>query len=312
MRKILITGGAGYIGTTLISVLLDHGYEVIVYDNLMYNGDILIPYFRNPNFSFIKGDILETSKLKTAVSKADVIIHLAAIVGYGACNRNPELAQMINASATQQLVNMVSPDQLLLFGSTGSNYGIVNGICTEDTPLNPLSIYAKTKTDAENIVMQHPNSIAYRFATAFGAAPRLRLDLLINELTYLAVSQKYILVYQPDFMRTFIHVQDIARCFIFAINNYTTMKGNVYNVGSNDMNFSKRDICEIIKLKTGCVVYYNDFDTDKDHRNYQVSYDKLNSLGYETSISINDGIDELIKVFEILNLKDKKYVNEGS
>lgn len=311
MKKILITGGAGYIGTTLIPTLLNHGYQVTVYDNLMYNGDILIPYFRNPNFSFIKGDILETKKLQKAVSQSDVIIHLAAIVGYDACNRNVEMAEMINTTATRQLVDMVSNDQLLLFGSTGSNYGIVDGICTEETPLNPLSIYAKTKADAEGIFMQKPNAIAYRFATAFGAAPRLRLDLLINELAYLAVSQKYILVYQPEFMRTFIHVQDIANCFIFAIENYNLMVGNIYNVGSNDMNFTKRDICEKIKEKTNCIVYYNDFDSDKDHRNYEVSYNKISSLGYKTTISIDDGIDELIKVYEVLNLKNKKYVNAG-
>jgi nucleoside-diphosphate-sugar epimerase len=311
MKKILITGGAGYIGTTLVPVLLNLGYDVTIYDNLIYNGDILIPYFSNPKFSFIKGDILETEKLKKAVSHSDVIIHLAAIVGYEACNRNTELAEMINTTATKQLVDMVSSNQLLLFGSTGSNYGIVDGICTEETPLNPLSVYAKTKTNAETIIMQHPNAIAYRFATAFGASPRLRLDLLINELTYLAISQKYILVYQPEFMRTFIHVQDIANCFVFAIKNKDLMRSNVYNVGSNDMNFTKRDICEMIKQKTNCVVYYNDFDSDKDHRDYQVSYDKLNALGYKTTISIDDGIDELIKVYQVLNLKNKKYINAG-
>lgn len=311
MKKVLVTGGAGYIGSSLVPALLDKGYEVIVYDSLMYNGDILIPYFRNPKFSFVKGDILEISKLKKAVSEADVIIHLAAIVGYGACDKNQELAQMVNATATKYLTNMVSKNQLLLFGSTGSNYGKVDGICTETTPLNPLSVYAKTKTEAESIVMQHQNSISYRFATAFGASPRLRLDLLINELTYLAVSQKYVLVYQPDFMRTFIHIQDIVNTFIFAIENANLMKGNVYNAGSNTMNFTKRHICEMIKRKTGCVVYYNDFDNDKDHRDYEVSYDKLSSLGFTPTVTIEQGIDELIKVFGILNLKNKKYVNEG-
>jgi len=311
MKKVLITGGAGFIGSATIPMLLNLDYHVTVYDNLMYNGDTLIPHILNPKFSFIKGDILDTTKLKKAISDADIIIHLAAIVGYEACNKNPELAEIINTRATKQLVDMIKPSQLLLFGSTGSNYGVVDGLCTEETPLNPISTYAKTKTNAELIVMQHPNAIAYRFATAFGVSPRLRLDLLINELTYLATSQKYILVYQPEFMRTFIHVRDIAKSFIFAIENYNLMKGNVYNVGSNDMNFSKKDICEIIKEKTNCIVYYNDFDSDKDHRNYGVSYNKISSLGYETSISIDSGIDELIKVFQVINLKDKKYINAG-
>ena len=184
-------------------------------------------------------------------------------------------------------------------------------MCTEETPLNPTSLYAETKTKAEIEVMNHDRAIAYRFATAFGAAPRLRLDLLVNDLSYLATTQKYILVYQPDFMRTFIHVRDLAQSFLFAIENEEKMVGEVYNVGSNKMNFSKRDVCELIKEKTKCVVYYNDFDSDKDHRNYEVSYNKINSLGFDTTISLEEGIDELVKVYQTLNLKDKRYVNEG-
>ena len=160
--------------------------------------------------------------------------------------------------------------------------------------------------------MSHSNTIAYRFATAFGSSPRLRLDLLINELTYLAVTQGYIMVYQPEFMRTFIHVRDLVKSFIFGIENSDKMAGEVYNVGSNKMNFSKRDVCEIIKEKTGCIVHYNDFDSDKDHRDYVVSYDKINTLGFDTSLTLEEGIDELIKVYQTLNLKDKRHVNTGA
>lgn len=313
MKEILITGGAGYIGTSLIPELLEKNYNVTVYDSLTYAGDILIPFFKYPNFSFIKGDILENQKLKSALKGKDIIIHLAALVGYAACEKNHNMTQLVNCDATDNLVKMLTPEQLLLFGSTGSNYGkVTNGICTEETPLNPTSLYAETKTYAEQKAMSHNNTIAYRFATAFGSSPRLRLDLLINELTYLAVTQGYIMVYQPEFMRTFIHVRDLVNSFIFGIENSDKMTGEVYNVGSDKLNFSKRDVCEIIKEKTGCIVHYNDFDNDKDHRDYVVSYDKINTLGFDTSLTLEEGIDELIKVYQTLNLKDKRHVNTGA
>ena len=312
-KEVLITGGAGYIGTTLIPELLVKGYNVTVYDSLSYEGDILIPYFANPNFKFIKGDILEKDKLQKAVEGKDVIIHLAALVGYAACERNHNMTQLVNCDATDSLVEMLTPDQLLLFGSTGSNYGkVTNGICTEETPLNPTSLYAETKTYAEEKAMSHGNTIAYRFATAFGSSPRLRLDLLINELTYLAVTQGYIMIYQPEFMRTFIHVRDLCKSFIFGIENADKMSGEVYNVGSNKLNYSKREVCEMIKERTGCVVHYNDFDSDKDHRDYVVSYDKINTLGFDTTYTLEEGIDELIRVYQTLNLKDKRHVNAGA
>ncbi len=312
-KEVLITGGAGYIGTTLIPELLIKGYNVTVYDSLSYEGDILIPYFANPNFKFIKGDILEKDKLQKAVEGKDVIIHLAALVGYAACERNHNMTQLVNCDATDSLVEMLTPNQLLLFGSTGSNYGkVTDGVCTEETPLNPTSLYAETKTYAEEKAMSHSNTIAYRFATAFGSSPRLRLDLLINELTYLAVTQGYIMVYQPEFMRTFIHVRDLVKSFIFGIENANKMSGQVYNVGSNKLNYSKRDVCEMIKKRTGCVVTYNDFDSDKDHRDYVVSYDKINTLGFDTMYTLEEGIDELIRVYQTLNLKDKRHVNAGA
>ena len=313
MKEVLITGGAGYIGTSLIPELLEKNYNVTVYDSLTYAGDILIPYFKYPNFNFIKGDILEPEKLNKAIQGKDVIIHLAALVGYAACEKNHDMTQLVNCDATDSLIEMLSPNQLLLFGSTGSNYGkVTNGICTEETPLNPTSLYAETKTYAEKKAMSHGNTIAYRFATAFGSSPRLRLDLLVNELAYLAITQGYIMVYQPEFMRTFIHVRDLVRSFIFGIENVDKMAGEVYNVGSNHMNHSKREVCEMIKAKTGCVVHYNDFDSDKDHRDYVVSYNKINTLGFECEITLDEGIDELIKVYETLNLKYKRHVNAGA
>lgn len=301
--KILVTGGAGYIGSVLIPELLKNGYEVTLYDILMYESHQLIPFFTDPNFRFIKGNILEKDKLKKAIEGMDIVIHLAAIVGYGACRMDEARAYLINHIGTKNVIECMSPEQYLLFGSTGSNYGSVDGICTETTPLHPLSIYGKSKTMAEEEVLKRPNSTAFRFATAFGSSPRLRLDLLINELTYLAKFQKYLVIYESHFMRTFIHVRDIARVFIFAMNNMSVMRDNVYNVGSNTMNFSKKEICEKIKAQAECYVHYADYDGDVDKRNYIVSYEKLNKLGFDTTITVDQGITELLNTMDVLQIK---------
>jgi len=303
-KNILVTGGAGYIGSVLVPKLLDSGHNVTVYDNLLYGGDGIINNFLKPNFNFIKGDILDKEKLSSAIKDNDVIIHLAAIVGYTACRKDESYSYKINHEGTKNVVDCLD-GQLLLFGSTGSNYGTIEGICTEESPLNPLSIYAKSKTLAEEEVMKYENAIAYRFATAFGISPRLRLDLLVNDLAFSAHTQKYIAVYESHFMRTFIHIQDIANSFLFAINNGNKMKGEVYNVGSNHMNYSKKDVCEMIKSKTNCYVHYADFDGDADKRDYIVSYDKVEKLGYNCTIGIEQGLDELLKVFPIVNINNK-------
>jgi nucleoside-diphosphate-sugar epimerase len=303
--KILLTGGAGYIGTTLTPLLLEKGHTVTVFDCLLFNGAVMLPYFQNKNFNFIKGDIRDKEALQKACAGQDVIVHLAAIVGFPACRENPELSRTTNVEGTKNLANCLSKDQYVLFGSTGSNYGsLVNAICTEKTPLNALSIYGKTKTEAEEILMNNTTCTAYRFATAFGISPRLRLDLLINDFTFQAVRQKYLVVYEANFMRTFIHVRDIARSFLFAIENKEKMKNEVYNVGSDKMNHSKREVCEQIAKKTGAHVHYADVGEDADKRNYVVSYEKLNNLGFDTKITIDEGIDELIKISPAIKINN--------
>lgn len=301
--KILVTGGAGYVGTTLVPQLLEKNYKVTIFDNLMFGGDYILPFFRYSNFNFVEGDIRDENAVLDVCKDADIIIHLAAIVGYPACRKEPELAKSVNVDGTRNIIKATSKNQLIIYASTGSNYGAVEDICTEETPLNPLSLYGQTKTLAEKMLMDNRTTIGYRFATAFGVSPRMRLDLLINDFTYKAITQGYIVIYESHFMRTFIHVHDMARAFLFAIENQDKMKNQIYNVGSEKMNRSKKDICEMIKSHINFYVHYADIGEDQDKRNYVVSYKKINSLGFDTTISIDDGIKELIKALKVIKFK---------
>ena len=301
--KVLVTGGAGYVGTALIPQLLEKGHTVRVIDSLMFGGDQLLPFFRNARFEFQRGDIRDAEAVKQAVRDCDAVIHLAAIVGYPACRKEPDLARTVNIDGTRNIVDAVSKDQLVMYASTGSNYGTVEEICTEETPLNPLSLYGQTKTLAECMIMEECGGIGYRFATAFGVSPRLRLDLLINDFTFRALSQGYLVVYEKHFMRTFIHVHDMGRAFVFGLEHAGAMKGQVYNIGSETMNFSKQDICEVIQRHVECYVHYADVGEDADKRNYVVSYAKVNALGYDTSIGVDDGIAELVRALKVISFK---------
>jgi nucleoside-diphosphate-sugar epimerase len=307
MKSIFITGGAGYIGTTLIPLLLENNFKITVYDSLMFNnGDKLIPYMTNKNFTFIEGDIRDKEKLSKHIKGHDIVIHLAALVGFPICREKGEKESYdVNVIGTKNVIDTMTDEQYLLFGSTGSNYGEVIGVCTEETPLNPLSIYGRTKTEAEKLVLNRNNSTAFRFATAFGVSPRLRLDLLINDLTYKALTEGYAVIYESHFMRTFVHVKDIARVFLHSINNMDIMRNNVYNVGSDNMNASKKEICELIKNEIPNVYFnYADVGEDADKRNYQVSYDKIKSTGFDTVISLPDGIKEIIKTIPLIKVNN--------
>lgn len=307
--KILVTGGAGYIGTTLVPMLLKKKYSVTVVDSLLYGGAQLIPFLSNPDFTFVKGDIRDKKLIARLCQKQDVIIHLAAIVGFPACRENPDLAISTNVGGTKNIADSVNKKQLVLFGSTGSNYGkLENEICTEKTPLNPQSLYGKTKTQAELYLREHTTCIAYRFATAFGLSPRLRLDLLINELVYLGAKQKYLVVYEADFVRSFIHVSDMARSFLFAIEHYKQMKNQVYNIGSEKLNYTKREVAEIVKKETNAYVHYADYDNDVEKRNYHVSYEKVRKLGFKTKVSIESGIHELVTGMDLIHISNP-YIN---
>ncbi len=303
MTKVLVTGGAGYVGSVLIPELLHKGYHVKVLDNLMYNSMSLLPYFVYDNFDFIKGDIRDEKAVQKALQDVDVVVHLAAIVGAPACHRDQRLAEEVNFAGTLNLDKHRSRSQGIIFASTGSNYGAVeNGVCTEQTPLNPLSVYGVTKTNAEQHLLNSGNTVAYRFATAFGLSPRLRLDLMINDFAFQALKNGMLVVYEKHFKRTFIHVRDMARSFLFAVDNFDRVKNEIFNVGSEKANYTKEDICLKIKEKVNYHLYFADVGSDPDQRNYEVSYEKIRSKGFETTISVDKGLEELIKAYRTISL----------
>lgn len=304
-KKVLVTGGAGCVGTTLVGQLLKAGYKVRVVDNLMYGGMGLLSYFIDPNFELMIGDIRDKQVISKALKGMDAIIHLAAIVGYPACDKYPNEAQDINFKATKQLNDLRGKKQLFIFASTGSNYGHVeSGLCNEDTPLAPLTIYGKTKTKAEEAIIKTDNVIIYRFATAFGLSPRLRLDLMINDFTFQALKTKHLVVYEKDYRRTFIHVRDMSSSLIFALENASKMVGEAYNVGDESMNMTKEDVVKILLNKLDFVVNFTDSGKDPDQRNYAVDYSKIKKLGYKTGVSVEKGIDEIIRAFKAVSIKN--------
>lgn len=307
-KKILVTGGAGYVGTCLVDQLLKEGYFVRVLDILRFGGTGLLPYFGNNNFEFIKGDIRDKKTVEKAVDGMDAIIHLAAIVGFPACRKDPELSREINVGGTKNVVEVAAGKIPVFFASTGSNYGkMIEAVCTETTALNPLTDYACQKVEAEGIIQKNKEFVIYRFATAFGVSPRMRLDLLPNDFTYRAVHDRNLIVYEKHFMRTFIHVRDMARSFVFALANYEKVKGEIYNVGDNSMNYSKEDVCNMIRKKVDYYLHFADIAHDLDQRDYIVSYDKIQNAGFHTIVSMEQGIDELIKASQIIETQNPYY-----
>lgn len=304
-KKICITGGAGYLGCELTNLLLSKGYKVKILDNLMYGGEQLIDHIQNKDFEFFKGDVRDKKFIKKYIKDVDVIVHLAAIVGYPACSKDEKLAIETNINGTKNILKFKKSNQLIIYASTGSNYGSIPDVCTEETKLNPLTVYGKTKTKAEYLVSKDPNFIAYRFATAFGSSPRMRLDLMVNDFVYKLITQNYLVVYEKNFMRTFIHVKDIARSFLHAIENSKSMKNQIYNVGDDKLNFSKEEVCKMIRSKIDGYIYFAEIGEDKDKRNYVVSYKKIKKTGFKLKYNLDYGIDELVKTIPLLNNKSK-------
>ena len=308
--KILITGGAGYIGSVLTPLLLQSGHSVAILDNFLFNQATLLDSCIHPNFSAVRGDCRDKNLMSRLMKDADVIIPLAAIVGAPACNLDTTAATSINLDAIKLILSLRSPTQRIVLPNTNSGYGIgVKGsFCTEDSPLNPISLYGKTKVDAERAVLDAGNCITFRLATVFGLSPRMRIDLLVNDFVYRAVNDRAVVVFEGHAKRNYIHIRDVARAFLHAINNFEKMQGQPYNVGLSNANLSKLELCdEIRKHIPGFVSLEAPIGEDPDKRDYIVSNEKIEKAGFKTAYSLNDGILELLKGYTIL--RNRIYAN---
>lgn len=311
MNKILITGGAGYLGSILTEKLLSSGYQVTVLDNLLYNQMSLLGFCNNKKFTFIKGDVRDVKLLTDLVKKHDVIIPLAAIVGMPACNLYPLDAVDINLNQIRNIINTTSKSQGIILPNTNSQYGSSETLITENSPFKPLSLYAETKCEAEKALLDSTNGIALRLATVFGISYRMRMDLLVNDLVYKALVDKYLVLFESHFIRNYIHVRDVANTFLFMIEHYTGCNNNAFNVGLSSANLSKLQLAEKIKEHIpDLVIVQNEFKEDPDKRNYMVSNEKLELLGWHPTNSIDDGIQELITGYKLINnFKNKDFTN---
>jgi nucleoside-diphosphate-sugar epimerase len=305
--KILITGGAGYLGSLLVPYLLGQGHKVTVVDNLRYRQTPLLECCANPDFEFSFGDIRNESLMRKLIAGADCILPFAAIVGAPACSRDPQAASSINKDAIQLIEKLRSKQQRVLMPITNSGYGIgTPGVpCTEDSPLRPVSLYGTTKVEAEAILLSSGEAITFRLATVFGAAPRMRLDLLVNDFVYRAINDRAVVLFEAHFKRNYIHVRDVARAFSYGIENYESMKGRPYNVGLSDANLSKLELCEKIKTHIQQFVFTEShIGEDPDKRDYIVSNERIEKAGWHPQYSLDSGIQELIKAFQIVQRND--------
>jgi nucleoside-diphosphate-sugar epimerase len=300
--KIFITGGAGYLGSVIVGKMLNAGHEVVVLDKLLFNQTSLLSYTSNPKFKFIYGDVRNVELLQTLCKEADVIIPLAAIVGFPACASDPKLAREINFD---QIFNIVkfAKDKKILYPNTNSGYGLGTGQreCTEESPIAPISVYGQTKCDSENFLRANTSAITFRLATVFGVSPRMRTDLLVNDFTYKAITDKYIVIFEKNFKRNFIHVEDVASAFLFMLENYETYKGEIFNVGLSSANLSKQGLLEKIQSHVkDFAVSYNDFYEDPDKRDYIVSNAKIEATGWMPEWDLDKGIKQLIQGYQMI------------
>jgi nucleoside-diphosphate-sugar epimerase len=299
-RNVLVTGGLGYLGSILCEHLLRAGCRVTALDNLMYGAGQqgLYHLCADPAFNFIKGDVRDEGVMKPAVKDADIVIHLAAIVGAAACERDPLLATSVNLDAVHLLNRLRGPNQLVIFPNTNSGYGSTSAetLCTEESPLKPISHYGRTKVDAEKALLEKRNTIALRLATVFGMSPRMRLDLLVNHFVYAACKEGYLVIFEKDFKRNFVHVRDVADCMLHCLANAGDMAGRTYNVGLDSANLSKAELAlKIKKHVPGFYIHFAAIGQDPDKRNYVVSSERLRAAGFQARRSLDDGIRELLK-----------------
>ncbi len=308
--NILVTGGAGYVGSTLVPDLLADGHKVTVLDNFMYAEASLNHVCHHPNFEVVKGDSRVRSIVGPLLAKADVVIPLAALVGAPICMQDPVGARTINHDAIIMLLGLASQQQMILMPTTNSAYGSGdrNNFCTEESPLHPISQYAIDKVEVEQKLMEHPNAISLRLATVFGMSPRMRIDLLVNDFTHRAVKDRAVVLFEGHFKRNYIHVRDVSRAFRHGLANHGAMRGQIYNVGLSTANVSKRELCEVIQKQIPSFTYIEaELGSDPDQRNYIVSNEKIAATGYMPQVSLDAGIAELIKGFSML--RNTRYGN---
>lgn len=303
-ERVLVTGGLGYLGSILCEHLLDAGFRVTALDNLMYatGQPGLFHLCANSAFDFVKGDVRDEAVMRTVLTGADVVIHLAGVVGAAACDRDPVLATTVNLDSVHLLNRLRSPNQLVIFPNTNSGYGATTGemYCTEDTPLEPISLYGRTKVEAERVLLDSPNVVALRLATVFGVSPRMRLDLLVNHFVHAAVTDRYLVIFEKDFKRNFVHVRDVADCMLHAIANSPRMTGRVFNLGLDSANLSKEELALRVQQHVpNFYIHFAAIGQDPDKRNYVVSSARLREAGFEARRSLDDGIRELLKAYRM-------------
>lgn len=308
--RVLVTGGAGYLGSTLCKVLLDQGYSVTVLDNFYYGQNSLLDCCSYETFDVVRGDCRDESLLKKLLKNQDTIIPLAAMVGAPLCDRDRTAAVTVNLEAIRLLCRLSSPSQRILLPTTNSGYGIgKKGMaCTEDSPLNPISLYGETKMKAEQVVLDRGNAITFRSATVFGVSPRMRLDLLVNDFVYRAVNDRAVVLFEGHFKRNYIHVKDVAKVFVHGIENFETMKNRPYNVGLEEANLSKVELCRLIQKQIPSFVYLEaPIGEDPDKRDYIVSNQRILATGFRPDWALEEGIRELIKCYQII--RKNNYAN---
>ena len=301
--KILVTGGAGYLGSVLVPLLLEQGLAVTVLDNFMYGQAPLLELCHHEKLTIVRGDARDKATVERLMRDADAVFPLACLTGAPLCAKDPVGARTVILDAIVMTLALASKEQRVIFPTTNSGYGIgeKGKFCTEDTPLRPISLYGKLKVDAEKAVLDSGHGITLRLATAFGASPRMRLDLLVNDFTYRAVNDRFIILFEAHFKRNFIHTRDVAKAFLHALDNFSAMRNEPYNVGLSDANLSKFELCQEIKKN---VPDFNFVEAavgeDPDKRDYIVSNEKIERTGFRPSMSLSDGIRELVKAYQVI------------